>query len=145
MDLIFECLLFNHRCARGTYSLLMSRLKARICTPPQREKNTPPPQINSHPHKEFWKNIQFFSINFTCWLYFLTKFNWNKSIFKKVRLRRPILHFYLHLLSINQNIARPPTYLNSISAIVSLLLSHSTSFASLAALCWGYQFAFYQN
>ena len=49
-----------HRCARGPYGLLMRRLKARIYTPPRREKNTPPPQINSHPLKEFWKNFRIF-------------------------------------------------------------------------------------
>ena len=48
-----------HRCARGTQRLLKSRLTARICTPPQREKYTPP-QINSHPPKEFWKNFRIF-------------------------------------------------------------------------------------
>ena len=74
----------DHRCARGIYSLLMSRLSARICTPPRREKYTPPPQINSHTPKESWKNVRnFFSINFTHQLYFYNKINWNQSIFKK--------------------------------------------------------------
>ena len=88
----------NHRCARGPYGLLMRRLKARICTPPRRGKNTPPPQINSHPLKEFWKNFRIFSINLYVSCISFSKFIWNKSISKELRLRRALYDFLIVIL-----------------------------------------------
>ena len=60
-----------HRCARGIYSLLMSRLTARICTPPRREKYTPPPQINLHPPRNPGKIFEIFFNKFYASVVFL--------------------------------------------------------------------------
>ena len=42
----------------------MRRLKPRIYTPPRREKNTPPPQINLHPPRNSRNFFGFFFTNF---------------------------------------------------------------------------------
>ena len=96
-----------HRCARGPYGLLMRRQKARIYTPPRREKNTPPTQINSHPLKEFWKNFRIFSINLCVSCISFSRFNWNKSIFKNLRLRRAVYDFLIVIL-ISEGCLDPP-------------------------------------
>ena len=90
----------------------MRRLKPRIYTPPRREKNTPPPQINLHPPKKFENFFGFFYKFYVSCIYF-TKFNWNKSFFKKKFACGGQYCFF------DQNNALPPMYLNSISAISS--------------------------
>ena len=67
----FTNLPYNHRCARGIYSLLMSRLMARICTPPQREKYTPPLKSIHTPPRNPGKMFEIFFNKFYASVVFL--------------------------------------------------------------------------
>ena len=118
----------------------MSRLTARICTPPPREKYTPPLKSIDTPQGILEKFSKFFSINFTHQLYFYNKINWNKSIFKKLACGGQYcisVFIYFQLIRIMH--FHPRIWIPS---QLSLLLSHSISFASLAALGWGHQSTF---
>ena len=103
----------EHRCARGTYGLLMRRLKLRIYTPPSEGKKHPTPSNQFTPPQEIREIFLDFFYKFYVSCIYFTKFNWNKLFFKKKFACGGQYCFF------DQNNALPPMYLNSISAIFS--------------------------
>ena len=124
----------EHRCARGTYGLLMRRLKPRIYTPPRREKNTPPPQINLHPPRNSRIFFGFFFTNFMSAVFISQNLTGTSHFLRKSSPAAGNIAFLIRTMHFHTCIWIPSQ--------LSLLLSHSISFASLAALGWGHQSAF---